>query len=139
MVPDRRGRLFFGDLRFSVGAGPDGFFPLAIYARRAHSPLADTLDPETPSWDMLGTKLSVQTADGTWTTEAQRLRLMDNRDFNRLGIGVDDLIEGYVQSVLSVTAIDHMARRLVTQKKRFRGKRFAALDPDPALLSELMA
>ncbi len=137
-VPDRRGRIFASDLRFMVGVSPDGFFPVAIYARRARSPLTETLSAGQSSWDMLGTNLSVKLPDGSWTTESERLRLMDQRDFNRLGIGMDDLIDGYIQTVLAVTAIDRLAQNLVTQKRVFRRKLFHSLNPDARLAAELM-
>ncbi|TNF32653.1 MAG: hypothetical protein EP329_09555 [Deltaproteobacteria bacterium] len=136
-VPDRKGRIYCADLRFMVGAGPDGFFPLAIYARRAREPLAETIGPDTDSWAMLGTNLSVKREDGGWDTETTRLRLMDNRDFNRLGLGVDDLIECYVQTILAIGAIDQMAQNLVTQRQRFRRRLFRSLNPDDALVDEI--
>lgn len=40
---------------------------------------------------------SLQNVDGSWGTETERLLLMDSRDFNRIGIGIDDLIEAYMQ------------------------------------------
>lgn len=136
-VPNRRGNIYVADIRFMVGAGPDGFFPVAMYARRARSPLTEELSEGTASWDMLGTNLSVKQQQG-WATEPERLLLMDQRDFNRLGLGLDDLIEGYLQTVLSVTAIDEMAQRLVTQKKTFRRRAFASLNPDPRLADEIV-
>ncbi len=139
-VPDRAGRIHASDLRFMIGNGPDGFFPVAIYARRARVPLAPGLeDGESApsSWDMLGTNLSGRAEDGSWTTDTERLMLMDSRDFNRLGVGLDDLTEAYLQTVLAVTAIDRMAATLVTQKGKFRRKLFAALNPDRALVDEI--
>ncbi|HZO12849.1 MAG TPA: hypothetical protein VFB62_06315, partial [Polyangiaceae bacterium] len=54
-VPNRHGEIFAADLRFMVGNGPEGFFPVAIYARRARLPLAPALEAANcPSWDMLG-------------------------------------------------------------------------------------
>ena len=137
-VPDKRGDIYAADLRFMVGAGPEGFFPVAIYARRARAPLARSLVGSGPSWQMLGTNLSVRRQDGGWDTESERLLLVDHRDFNRLGLGLDDLIKGYLQAVLSVTAIDRMAQRLVSTKGRFRRRLFASLNPDPALLAEIV-
>lgn len=136
-VPDRRGRIYAADLRFMVGAGPDGFFPVALYARRARSPLSATLEAGAASWDMLGTNLSLKREDGSWTTETERLLLADERDFNRLGLGLDVLIEAYLQTVLAVTAIDGMAQRLVTKKGAFRRRFFASLNPDPRLHAEI--
>jgi hypothetical protein len=34
-----------------------------------------------------------QLDDGSWTSQTERLLLMDSRDFNLVGIGLDDLIE----------------------------------------------
>lgn len=51
------------------------------------------------SWDMLGTNLSVAHGDGVFSTESDRLLLMDRKDFNVLGMGLDDLIEAYIQTV----------------------------------------
>lgn len=137
-LPSRKGRIFVADLRFMVGAGPEGFYPLALYARRAPAPLAPDLKAsEHTAWEMLGTNLSKKQGDGSFTTEPERLMLMDSRDFNQLGIGLDDLVEAYVQTVLATTAIDRMAQRLVTQKNRFRRRLFSSLVSDPVLMEEV--
>ena len=136
-LPSRKGGMFVADLRFMVGVGTDGYYPLALYSRRAPAPLARNLqDTEHTAWEMLGTNLSKKT-DGGFTTEPERLMLMDSRDFNTLGIGLDDLVEAYVQTVLATNAIDRMAQRLVTQKGRFRKRLFASLVADASLMEEL--
>ena len=137
-VPDKHNRIHVADLRFMIGVGSEGFFPIAVYGRRAPSPLTAELDPAVSSWSMLGTNLSSRSADGEWTTDPTRLLLMDARDFNRLGLGLDQLIEAYVQTALSVRAIDSMCDTLLTRKGRFRRKLFASLNPDPALVAEIM-
>lgn len=137
-VPDRHGRIYAADLRFMICAGPDGFRPTAAYARRAREPLCQELEPGRKSWDMLGTNLSVKEKDGSWTSQTSRLLLMDRRDFNKLGLGLDDLLEGYVQTVLAACAIDEMAKRLMTKRGKFRRKLFASLNDDPLLADELM-
>ena len=68
-----------------------------------------------------------------------RLLLMDSKDFNRLGIGLDDLIEAFIQTILSVIAIDKMATNLVTKKGKFRKKLYRSLNPDDVLLDEIMS
>lgn len=136
-LPDRRKDIYVADLRMMVGIGEEGPYPVAIYARRARKPLCKDLKDSGPSWDMLGTNLSVLNPDGSWGSESERLLLMDSRDFNQLGIGVDDLIEGYLQTVLSVTAIDAMAQRLITQKGVFRRRLFSALNPDSAFVEDI--
>lgn len=137
-VPDKKGNIYVTDLRFMVSAGPEGFFPLSIYARRAAEPLSAELTSATSSWPMLGTNLSYKEGDGGWSTETNRLLLMDSRDFNKLGIGLDDLIEGYIQTVLAITAIDKMAINLVSQKGNFRKRLFGSLNHDARLLDEIV-
>lgn len=137
-VPSRHGEIYVSDLRFMVGASPEGFFPVALYARRARRPLIRDVSKEGESWQVLGTNLSVPQPDGGWSTETERLMLMDSRDFNRLGIGLDEFIEGYMQTVLAVMAIDRMACQLVTKKGRFRARLFRTLNPDPGLVRELL-
>ena len=63
---------------------------------------------------------------------------MDRKDFNSLGIGMDDLIEAYIQTVLSIVAIDKMAQTLTNQKGQFRFKLFKSLDNDASLLKEIL-
>jgi len=135
-VPDKRNRIFVADLRCMVAVSPEGFFPMAIYGRRAREPLEEA--PPTDSWEVLGTNLSVILEDGSWSTETRRLLLMDSRDFNKMGASLDDMIDAYVQSVLAVTAIDRMCQRLVTRKGRFGRRMFRSLNQDAALLEEVM-
>ena len=63
---------------------------------------------------------------------------MDRRDFNTLGLGLDDLIEAYIQTVLSTIAIDRMAKRLLTGKGKFRTELFSSMNDDPQLVSEIL-
>ena len=138
-MPDKKLNLYVADVRFMVTATPNGFAPVAIYARRARKPLRTVLSPDEPSWDMLGTNLSVRSPDGSWTTQPERLLLVDSRDFNRLGLGLDDLIEGYVQTVMSIVAIDQMACGLVTTKGKFRRRLFLSINPDKRLAAEIVS
>lgn len=137
-VPNKRGEIYVADIRMMVHAGDDGFRPLAIYSRRARQPLPAQLDPTMSSWDVLGTNLSIKLAENEWDSDTDRLMLMDRRDFNLLGAGLDDLIEGFIQTVLSVIAIDRMAQNLITQKGKLRRKLFRSLNDDEQLLSEVL-
>lgn len=136
-LPDKRQAIYVADLRMMVGNGENGAYPVASYARRARKPLTASLEGVSNSWDMLGTNLSVKKEDGSWLSQSERLLLMDSRDFNQLGVGLDDLIEGYLQTLLSMIAIDNMAQKLITQKGQFRRKLFASLNPDPAFVSDI--
>lgn len=136
-MPDRKMNLYAADLRFMVGVSPRGFFPVAIYARRARKPLTTDLENGAESWDMLGTNLSVKKGDGSFTTQPERLLLVDSRDFNRLGFGLDDLIESYLQTVMCVVAIDEMAKSLINTKGKFRKKLFQSINPDRRFNEEI--
>lgn len=136
-VPDKKNRIYAADLRFMVGSGDDGFFPVAVYARRAKCPLTPTLDCAGSSWDMLGTNLSYIDEGGNWQSETERLLLADNRDFNKLGIGLDDLIESYLQTILAAIAIDNMASSLLSSKGKFKRRFFNTINPDDDLLQEI--
>jgi hypothetical protein len=136
-VPNKKGQIYVADLRVMICAGPGGFRPLVIYARRAPAPLMADLG-EYSSWEMLGTNLSIKRADGGWDSDTSRLLLMDRKDFNSLGVGIDELIEAYIQTVLATVAIDQMAQRLINKKGLLRTKLFRSLNDDDALLREIM-
>ncbi|WP_452602369.1 hypothetical protein [Pontimicrobium sp. MEBiC06410] len=134
-VPNRKGNIFIADLRMMVYSSPKGFAPCAIYARRARKPL-EAQAPEN-SWEVLGTNLSMKVAENQWDSDTSRLMLMDRKDFNMLGLGLDDLIEAYIQTILTIVSIDKMANTLINKKGQFRLKLFKSLDNDAALLSEI--
>ncbi|HSF90273.1 MAG TPA: hypothetical protein VLA46_12700 [Saprospiraceae bacterium] len=136
-IPDAKGETYVFDLRMMICATPKGFRPISIYSRRAEKPLSNMLQAGDHSWDMLGTNLSHRSDTGEWTTDTNRLILMDRRDFNKLGLGLDDLIEAYIQSVLSTIAIDRMAKKLINGKGKFRTRLFSELNDDPYLLNEI--
>ncbi len=135
-VPNKKGNIFIADLRMMVYSSPNGFRPCSIYARKARAPLKETY-PEN-SWDVLGTNLSEKIAENHFISDPSRLMLMDRKDFNSLGLGMDDLISGYIQTVLTVVAIDKMAQNLINKKGQFRLKLFQNLDDDQSLIREIM-
>jgi hypothetical protein len=136
-IPNLKGNTFVADIRVMVSATENGIRPLCTYARRSETPLTDQLEDGTDSWKMLGTNLSIKNPDGTWDSDTNRLMLMDRRDFNKLGIGLDDLIEAYIQTVLSMVAIDQMSRTLFNKQGKFRMRLFKSLDDDPTLINEI--
>lgn len=136
-MPSKLGNSYVTDTRMMVSATDSGIKPLAIYSRKAKSPLRDVLEDGVDSWDILGTNLSLKLDGGGWDSDTNRLLLMDRRDFNKLGLGLDDLIDAYLQTVLSVIAIDKMAQNLINSKGRLKSRLFQSLDDDPALLSEI--
>ncbi|GIV32354.1 MAG: hypothetical protein KatS3mg030_656 [Saprospiraceae bacterium] len=138
-IPSPTGETFVCDVRMMVSSTDQGIRPLCVYARRAEKPLADHISDSANSWAMLGTNLSFRKADGSWDTDTNRLLLMDRRDFNRLGLGLDDLIEAYIQTLLSMIAIDQMAKELIGRDGRFKWNTFKKLNDDLGLLEEIKA
>lgn len=136
-IPNLHGETFVADIRMMVSSTPEGIRPLCTYARKAEKPLIDRIDNSTESWKMLGTNLSFRSPDGSWNTDSNRLVLMDRRDFNKLGVGLDDLIEAYIQTVLSMVAIDKMAQTLINKQGKFKMKLFESLNNDPSLIKEI--
>lgn len=78
-IPNKKKQTFVTDLRMMVSGTASGFQPVSLYARRALLPLAETLTPDSDSWGMLGTNLSVKKSDGSWDSETERLLMMDNK------------------------------------------------------------
>jgi len=138
-IPDKNSQIYCADIRmmvhydYSIGA----FRPLALYSRRAHKPLKNELTEGEDSWGMLGTNLSVKVGPNEWTTETNRLFLMDTRDFNKLGIGTDDLIDAFFQTVMATIAIDKLAIQLMKDPDTFNKELFRSLNKDDVLMREL--
>jgi hypothetical protein len=63
---------------------------------------------------------------------------MDRRDFNRIGVGLDDLVQGYIQTVLGNIAIDKMAQRLIGPRGKLKPKLFRSLNRDEHLIKEIL-
>lgn len=135
-VPNARNERYVFDLRMMVGSGPQGFRPLAAYARRAHAPLEERLPDD--AWLQYGTNLSYKDARGEWRTEDSRLIPLSEQEFETLGLGLDDLIDAYVQTVMATVAIDQMARQLGDPVAGLDLTAFAALNNDPGLIGELI-
>ena len=137
MIPDKKGHTYVADVRMMVSSTSEGIRPICVYGRKAAKPLLDNIDESSDSWEMLGTNLSVKKGENEWGSDTSRLMMMDRRDFNKLGLSLDDLIEAYIQTVLSTIAIDRMCENLYNSKGKFRARLFRSLNNDKSLLEEL--
>ncbi|CAG5082876.1 hypothetical protein [Parvicella tangerina] len=137
-VPNKKGNSYVLDFRMMIHATPGGYRPISIYSRRAKAPLKDTLEDGRSSWDVLGTNLSVKKGENEWGSDTNRLLLMERKEFNQLGIGLDDLIEAYIQTVLSSIAIDKMAIQLIGTRGNLKRKLFRSLNDDDSLIHEIL-
>ena len=63
---------------------------------------------------------------------------MERKEFNNLGISLDDLVEAYIQTVLTSIAIDKMAIKLINTKGGFKKKLFKSLNDDELLIKEIL-
>ena len=142
-VPDENNNVFVFDLRMIVTSDKNGFRPVSMNCRRARKPLTkdlSNLDQGISSWDMLGTNLSIKLGKTGMDTDPERLLIMDNNDFNTLGLGIDDLIDAYIQTILSVISIDKMCIELFDEsndQNKFNVDLFRQLNPDESLLNEI--
>lgn len=149
-VPDRRGNFYAADIRLMIHWNGNNWSPLCVYSRRAREPLSKDLDnPNISSWDILGTNLSVKINENEWKSDTNRLLVMDTRSFNKLGIGLDDLINGYIQSVLATIAIDNLCKVFMNDDNddgenedggsgnKFDFKMFKTLNPDKDILQDI--
>lgn len=138
MIPDKKGHTYVADLRMMVSSTIEGIRPICVYARRAAEPLKDEITASANSWAMLGTNLSIKKGENQWGSDTSRLMLTDRRDFNKLGLSLDDLIEAYIQTVLSTLGIDEMCQTLYNTKGKFRKRLFRSLNDDNSLINELL-
>jgi len=107
-IPDKKNRSYAFDLRLMMSSTNEGIRPLAIYSRRARLPLNQPLPEDADSWELYGTNLSVKQMEG-WSYDDERLMLYDIRNFANMGLGIDELISGFIQSAMATYAIDQNA------------------------------
>ncbi|WP_306641123.1 hypothetical protein [Sanyastnella coralliicola] len=136
-MPTAKGLNYALDFRMIIHATQEGFRPLSLYSRRASEPLALELGSGKDSWAVLGTNLSMKEGSNQWSSDVARLMVMDRKGFNRLGIGLDDLIDGYLQSVMATVAIDNMAKQLINSKGKLKKRLFKSLNNDESLIKEI--
>eukprot|EP01125_Pyxidicula_operculata_P022101 TRINITY_DN8884_c0_g1_i1.p1 TRINITY_DN8884_c0_g1~~TRINITY_DN8884_c0_g1_i1.p1 ORF type:complete len:500 (-),score=95.81 TRINITY_DN8884_c0_g1_i1:9-1508(-) len=138
MMPNEKGEVFVADLRMMVNydyqAG--AYRPLVMYARRTAQPLSADRK-SAPSWNMLGTNMSIKKEGGEWDTETDRLVVMDVNGFYTMGIGIDQLISAYIQTVMATVAIDKLSQE-IQPNGHFDMKLFSFLNNDPVLLKEIL-
>lgn len=137
-IPNKKNETYVCDIRMMVSSTSKGLKPVCTYARRSEKPLTNELNSITNSWEILGTNLSYKDTQGNWKSDTSRLLLMDTKDFNTLGIGIDDLIDGFIQSALSMIAIDKMSQMLISSKGTLKKKLFKSLNNDKNLINEIL-
>ncbi|MEX1023983.1 MAG: hypothetical protein WD226_02800 [Planctomycetota bacterium] len=136
-VPDKHDAAYVFDIRVMVSWQETEYRPVAMYARRAPLAMSSEVPEKSDSWLVLGTNLSKKVGDEEWETEPKRLLMMDRKDFHKLGLGLDDLIDSYVQAVMANRAIDDLAQQLSKRGGGLRRDLFRSLNNDEELLNEV--
>jgi hypothetical protein len=135
--------IYVWDLRFMIRSSEDGYKPLALYARKAEDPLISNKNKNfgkniKSSRKMYLTNLSKKVEENKWNTATERLIILDEENFEKLGINLEDLVDGYIQAVLATIAIDKMAVKLwCIENKTFNKKLFNELNNDIGLEKEM--
>lgn len=104
------------DLRAVVHHTLGGFRPLALYGRRAATPLA-SLRPGTVTAAALDAALKVNIAvstGGGFRLELERLLIGDAVGWHSMGLSVDDARRAMVQAMLATAAVDRFGVAEVT-------------------------
>jgi hypothetical protein len=71
------------------------------------------------------------------STDTKRLIVVAQNSFNKLGLGVDDLINAYMQAVFATVAVDKLAKRMMSNGT-FDVEIFSSLCKDKALFDEIL-
>jgi hypothetical protein len=137
--------IYVWDLRFMINSSEDGYKPLALYARKAELPLISNKNKNfivnkssNSSRKMYLTNLSKKVEENKWNTATERLIILDEENFEKLGINLEDLVDGYIQAILATIAIDKMAIKLwCEENKTFNRKLFNELNDDYGLENEM--
>lgn len=138
-IPTEKGSVYVSDIRMMVSATSTGLRPIGMYSRRTATPIISANnDDVTDQTNAFMTNLSFKNPDGTWNLDFDRAMRYDCDGFYRLGLGIDDLIEAFIQTALSTIAIDRMAQALCDEDGQFRDWAFKSLNDDALLLSEIM-
>lgn len=137
-MPDKKQNIYVADIRMMIHYTPGGYRPLGMYSRRSATPLSESLDENADTWSMLGTNISVKKGENKWEYDEKRLIVMDRKDFNKLGLGIDDLIEGFMQTVFASIAIDKMSGKLLKKTGGLKRKLYTTFNPDEKFLDEIM-
>lgn len=98
------------DTRMLVAPLDGKWEPLGVFGRKAPGaiPTPDKIQPTTPLeklWDILGTNLSRKSSTG-WFFREEGLMVFDKPTYDSTGLSLEDLVDGYFQSIFAMQAID---------------------------------
>lgn len=133
--------LYACTIRIIACSLPSGFKMTAIRGARAPEPFASICSEtnRSPTSTKTLNEDAYITNIGTDDRSASRLVILDDAAMRGLAIGIDDIVDGFIQTVFSIHAIDAMCKRLTTSDGELNLQLLKELNPDPQLLAELMS
>jgi hypothetical protein len=125
-LPDRK--VF--DLRMCIAYTKDGYRPSSMFSRTSKEALNENYDEINNFKNVLLTNI------GDALDLNNQIVILDDNGFKRLGLDFNDVIDGFIQTVLAAVAVDKMACRLM-EKGSFNFDLFIELNHDYQLYDEL--
>jgi hypothetical protein len=138
-VPDggKCGDVYAWSLHMTIAADAHagGFRAVALHGARARAPLTEDSSSDGGGGGNAWRIMLDTTLDGD---DDDRLMMADCRGFDAMGIGLDELVDAFVQACLAAVALDGMACRLAPGGVLSAPRLLSASNQDEELLSELL-
>lgn len=139
------GQMYAYTVRIIACDSPTGFKTIAICCARAPAPFAKNGETAEIASDALLNKIKTVHEDdayvsniGTNPDSEQRSFYVDDAGMKGMGIGMDDVVDGFMQTVYSTLAIDNMCKKLTMEDGELNMQLLKELNPDPQLLAEVV-
>lgn len=134
-------QLYASTVRIIACSDPSGFKMTAIRAARAARPFTSIRSEEnkllTDSIETLDEDAYITNLGTTGRSESRAI-IIDDAAMDALAIGIDDVVDGFMQTVFSIHAIEDMCKRFTTKDGELNLELLKELNPDPQLLAELI-
>lgn len=124
---------------------PTGFKMITICCARAPAPFAKNGEAAEIAPNALLNKIRTVHENDVYITNIgpnpngeERSFYVDDAGMKGMGIGMDDVIDGFMQTVYSIHAIDNMCKKLTMEDGELNMQLLTELNPDPQLLAEVV-
>lgn len=123
---------------------PSGFKMITICCARAPAPFAKHGETAEIAPGLLNKITTVHEDDvyitniGTKVDGEMRSFYLDDAGMKGMGVTMDDVIDGFMQTVYSIHALDNMCKKLTMENGELNLQLLQELNPDPQLLAEVV-
>ncbi|XP_037025300.1 uncharacterized protein LOC119066766 [Bradysia coprophila] len=138
------GQMYAYSVRIIACNSPSGFKMITICSARAPAPFAKDGETADIAPGLLHKIKTVHEDDVYVTNIASnpdgelRSFYFDDAGVKGMGIGMDDVIDGFMQTVYCTHAIDNMCKKLIMENGELDVQLLRELNPDPQLLAEVV-